>query len=89
MNLAKGCPGSLHLREPRPEYVECPNCQAEVEIWTDEPLARCESCGFWLTHEVGASCIDWCAKAAECVGLDLYERLKQRRPPETGQNQAD
>ena len=79
-SFTSGCPGSTRLREPRPEYANCPNCHSEVEIWSDEPLARCPSCGFWLTHDVGASCIDWCGKAAECVGLDLYERLRQARP---------
>ncbi|MHB0876309.1 MAG: hypothetical protein ACYC5O_09730 [Anaerolineae bacterium] len=80
MKSMRGCPGSMRLREPTPEYTNCPNCNTEVEIWSDEPLARCRSCGFWLTHEVGASCIDWCSKAAECVGLDLYERLMKARP---------
>lgn len=79
-NLGHNCPGSIKLREPRPDYVECPNCKVEVEIWTDEPIARCTSCGFWLTHDIGASCIDWCPKAIECVGIETYERLKKARP---------
>jgi DNA-directed RNA polymerase subunit RPC12/RpoP len=80
------CPGAARFREPTPEYTICPNCQAEVEIWSDEPLARCPSCGYWVSHEIGASCLDWCPKASECVGLDVYERLRHSRPtkPEGG-----
>lgn len=81
MNFAHSCPGAARFKDPRPDYTNCPNCEAEVEIWSDEPLARCTSCGFWVTHDIGATCLDWCSKAAECVGLDLLERLKQARPP--------
>ena len=76
-----GCPGALRFKEPRPDYVRCPNCNEEVEIWSDEPLARCSSCGFWIAREIGASCLDWCPQAAQCVGLELYERLRKNRPP--------
>ena len=47
----KGCPGSLLFKDPRPDYVDCPNCGEEVEIWSDEPLARCLNCGFWVKYE--------------------------------------
>jgi len=88
MSLARYCPGASRLREPRPEYTKCPNCDTEVEIWSDEPLARCPSCGFWLTHDIGASCIDWCSKAPECVGLEVYERLRKTRA-EVQRGEAD
>ena len=79
-NLTAGCPGAKKLKEARPDYMVCPSCKAEVEIWTDEPLARCRSCGVWVTHDIGVTCIDWCPKAPECIDLDLYERLKRARP---------
>jgi len=40
----------------------------------------CRSCGVWVTHDIGVTCIDWCPKVPECIGLDLYERLKRARP---------
>jgi len=79
----KHCPGAVTLREVRPEYIVCPECGNEVEIWSDEPMARCRQCGFWVTRERGASCIDWCAYARECIGLARYERLMKNRPPQT------
>jgi len=33
-------------------------------------------------REWGASCIDWCSAAVECIGLEAYERLKKVRPEE-------
>jgi DNA-directed RNA polymerase subunit RPC12/RpoP len=41
MALIKGCPGAVTFRQVRPEDIVCPQCGNEVEIWSDEPLARC------------------------------------------------
>jgi Zn finger protein HypA/HybF involved in hydrogenase expression len=76
MAFGRGCPGARLIREAAPEYVECPHCGGEVEIWTDELLARCPHCRWSVPRERGASCIDWCAHAAECVGEEVYRRLK-------------
>lgn len=48
MALIKGCPGAVTFREVRPEDIVCPQCGNEVEIWSDEPVARCRQCGFYL-----------------------------------------
>ncbi len=84
MALHTGCPGAVTLREVRPEDIVCPQCGSEVEIWSDEPVAQCRQCGSWVRRERGASCIDWCPAAKECVGLAKYERLMKNRPPEGG-----
>jgi hypothetical protein len=78
--LAQGCPGARTIREARPEYIDCPHCGQEMEIWSDEPLARCPHCRQVATQERGASCIDWCAMAAQCVGEETYRRLKGGQP---------
>jgi hypothetical protein len=75
MTMFKGCPGAISFREVRPEYIDCPFCGTELEIWSDEPMARCPDCGCEATRSRGASCIDWCASARECVGSEKYERL--------------
>jgi DNA-directed RNA polymerase subunit RPC12/RpoP len=80
--MAKGCPGAIAFREARPEYKDCPHCGVEMEIWSDEPLARCPACHLWVSKERGASCIDWCKFAVECIGMETYERLQRVRPPE-------
>ena len=40
MTLFKGCPGAINFRDVRPEYINCPFCGAEMEIWSDEPFAN-------------------------------------------------
>ncbi|MBI4303282.1 MAG: hemerythrin domain-containing protein [Chloroflexi bacterium] len=72
----KSCPGSVKIREPRPEYINCPDCGTEVEIWTDELKATCPKCRKKVYRALQVSCIDWCPHAKECVGPEVYERLK-------------
>jgi DNA-directed RNA polymerase subunit RPC12/RpoP len=74
--LAKGCPGARTIREARPEYVACPHCGQETELWSDEPVARCPHCRGRVAREGGASCLDWCASAAVCVGMERYRRVR-------------
>jgi len=76
MAMAKSCPGSRAICEPKPEYFNCANCGTEVEIWTDELKATCPKCGSKVYRARGNSCIDWCPHAKECVGPEAYERLK-------------
>ncbi len=76
MVIDKSCPGSRTIREPIPEYIKCPDCGAEVEIWTDELKATCRNCGGKVYRAQQASCIDWCPHAKECVGPEVYERLR-------------
>ena len=86
MTFAKSCPGSRTIREPIPEYATCSNCGNEVEIWTDELRATCRNCGTRVFREQQPSCIDWCPHAEECVGPEVYQRL---RPEVDEDSQAD
>lgn len=70
------CPGSKGLREPTPENVKCPQCGYEVEIWTHELMRHCPECNTPVMRPQKASCIDWCSFAKECVGPQLYAKLK-------------
>ncbi len=76
MQLGSACPGARLFREVRPEYLKCPGGGHEVEIWSDELVARCAQCRRVVTRQRGASCIDWCSHAAECVGAQRLRRLK-------------
>ena len=82
MDFAKFCPGAIAFRDPTPEYVDCPRCGGELEIWSDELVATCPHCQAIVPKERGASCIDWCQYAKECIGADKYERLKNPAPVE-------
>ncbi len=81
MALRNSCPGARLIREPTPENIACPHCGQEMEIWSDELVARCPHCRRPVPRERGASCLDWCAYAAECVGADKYRRLKGGQQP--------
>ncbi len=76
MVFDKTCPGSRTIREPIPEFIDCPDCGREVEIWTDELKATCSACGGKVLRAQQASCIDWCPHAKECVGPEVFERLR-------------
>jgi DNA-directed RNA polymerase subunit RPC12/RpoP len=67
------CPGSRLLRQPAPELYPCPNCGAEVEIWSDELKRACPKCRKMVLRPGGMSCLEWCKQAKECVGEATYE----------------
>lgn len=73
------CPGALKFKRPQPEVIKCPSCSYEVEIWTDEAMARCPECGTEVMREPGQSCLDWCKYAKECVGDEAYKRHIKNR----------
>jgi HD superfamily phosphodiesterase/predicted RNA-binding Zn-ribbon protein involved in translation (DUF1610 family) len=73
------CPGSQFVRQPAPELFTCQVCKAEVEIWTDEIRARCPHCGQMVYRDPSMSCIEWCRYAEECVGTEVYSKIKENR----------
>jgi len=78
--MLSSCPGASTIKELCPRYIRCPHCKTEVEIWSDEFRARCPTCQAWVYAEQGVTCLDWCAKAAECVGaatLAAYRRARK------------
>lgn len=66
------CPGTSLFRQPRPLDIACPHCKKEIEIWTDEFAVQCPFCKKQVVRDPGASCLDWCKSARECVGEDFY-----------------
>jgi HD superfamily phosphohydrolase YqeK len=73
------CPGAQKFRQPEPEIIKCPVCQKEVEIWTDEIQATCANCKNTVMRESGASCLEWCRYAKECVGDKVYSKYMQNK----------
>lgn len=69
------CPGQDN-RNLRVELHKCPNCGYEVEVFSDEAKVRCHKCGGWVYREMAPSCIEWCAKARECLGEERWRQLK-------------
>jgi hypothetical protein len=79
MAISRSCPGAQLLKEARPEFITCPHCQNEVEVWSDEFRARCGVCHAWVYRQQGATCLDWCAQAERCVGASTLARYRQTR----------
>jgi rRNA maturation protein Nop10 len=69
------CPGQ-DMRNLRVSVHKCPNCGAEVEIFSDEMRAKCQKCGKYVLREKVPSCIEWCASARECLGEERWKQLK-------------
>ena len=73
------CPGSSKFKQPEPEIIKCPSCSSEVEVWTDEIQAVCLNCKKTIMRESGASCLNWCKYAKECVGSQTYDKYMQNK----------
>jgi DNA-directed RNA polymerase subunit RPC12/RpoP len=73
------CPGSDKLRHPYPEFIKCPDCGEEVEIWTDEVKAKCPKCKKTVSRPQGQNCLDWCKSARECVGEEIYNKYLRNK----------
>jgi len=56
---------------------KCPNCGAEVEIFSDEMRVKCHKCGKYVRREKVPSCIEWCSSARECLGEERWQQLKE------------
>lgn len=69
------CPGAANIRTSSIEIKICPECGEEVEIFSDEKSAKCSNCGFVIFNDV-QSCVQWCKYARECVGEELFNKLK-------------
>lgn len=73
--MAFECPGSQKFKQPQPENIKCPSCGQEIEIWTDEIKVNCPNCkNIILRPQEGATCLDWCKYAKECVGDQTYNK---------------
>lgn len=73
------CPGSFSLRNNITLDIKtCPQCGADVELFSIDKKAACEQCGFVVYNNMQA-CIDWCRYAEQCFGAELYQKLKQRQ----------
>ena len=68
------CPGQ-DFRKLRVGLYKCPNCDNEVEIFSDEMKVKCHKCGETVYREKMPSCVEWCASARQCVGEERWQEL--------------
>ena len=69
------CPGQ-DMRKLRVELYKCPNCGAEVEIFSDEIKVKCPKCGKKVYKEKIPTCIEWCASTRQCLGEERWKELR-------------
>ena len=72
------CPGAVGIRTPTIIIKKCPECGREVEIFSNEMQTKCSKCGFTIYNDL-ESCVQWCQYAKECVGEEMYKKLKKKR----------
>jgi DNA-directed RNA polymerase subunit RPC12/RpoP len=70
--MVSRCPGQ-DGRNLTVALYKCPGCGAEVEIFSDEMRIKCHKCGSYVYREKQPSCIEWCAKARECLGEERWK----------------
>jgi ribosomal protein S27AE len=72
------CPGASNIRTPTIKIKNCPQCNEEVEIFSTDIKVKCGNCGFTVYNDL-ESCIQWCRYAKDCVGEELYNKLKKKK----------
>ena len=68
------CPGTCNNETPQLQIRTCPECGAEIEMFSIDMKADCPECGFTVYNDI-QSCIQWCTHAEECIGAELYRKL--------------
>lgn len=84
--IMDGCQG-----KPRtPTILEkvCPQCGAEIEMFSSDTEVRCEKCGF-VAYNDTLSCVQWCKYARQCVGDAMYEQMMTIAARQKEQREAE
>ena len=69
------CPGQDN-RNIKVEILECPDCEYQIEVFSDEIKVRCPECKNLACRQRLPTCIDWCKSAKECIGVEKWKQLK-------------
>lgn len=65
--MQQKCPG-LSSQRLTSTLVPCSKCGTEVEIFSDEPSAKCSKCRTPVYKQAVPTCAAWCKAAAQCIG---------------------
>jgi len=72
------CPGVSTILMPTIKLKPCPKCGGEVEVVSTDMKTDCPACGFTIYNDT-TSCVQWCEYARDCVGEEIYERLRKEK----------
>jgi NADH pyrophosphatase NudC (nudix superfamily) len=71
------CPGAGNVRTPTIKLKKCPQCGAEVELFSIDMKVDCPGCRMPVFNDVN-SCVKWCKYAEDCLGTETYNRLTNK-----------
>ncbi|HHT17783.1 MAG TPA: hypothetical protein GXZ77_08785 [Papillibacter sp.] len=71
-----GCHGADRLKTPTLDIKNCPECGAEVELFSIDTSVDCDNCGFTVYNDI-QNCVLWCKHAKLCVGEELYNKMME------------
>jgi rRNA maturation protein Nop10 len=74
--MVNRCPGQ-DGRNLTVSIHKCPVCGHEAELFSDETRIKCRKCGNYIYKESVPSCVQWCAKARECLGEERWKQLQE------------
>ena len=69
------CPGQ-DKRNLKAEIINCFHCGYSLEMFSDEIQIRCLKCKNLVYRDRLPSCVDWCKAARQCIGEEMFRRLK-------------
>ena len=64
-------------RELRLGLYRCPNCNAEIEMFSNEIQVKCYQCGEPVYREKVRPCIEWCTSAHNCLAEERWKQAKK------------
>lgn len=76
--ILRGCPGSSQLKVPTITEKVCLVCGNVIELFSIDVSVPCDKCGFVAYNDL-QSCIQWCSKAEECIGTEMYNKLVKEK----------
>lgn len=77
MESPSPCPGIEKFVRPNVEFFKCPHCGGEVELWSDEDVGKCYTCGKDVPKaSKELSCLEYCEYADKCKLL-----INKLKPP--------
>jgi endogenous inhibitor of DNA gyrase (YacG/DUF329 family) len=76
MSISFRCPGGQGGATPTIHIRKCPRCGGEVELFSIDMKVDCPSCGQPVFNNVN-SCAEYCKFAEQCLGADMYNKLKK------------
>lgn len=74
--MTSKCPGQDSRKLTVSIHI-CPQCEREVEMFSDEMKIKCPQCKTIVKRENVPSCIQWCKEAKRCLGAERWKNIME------------